>query len=48
MVLEVEGGSGLEGLGRYIQWMTAYFYAGDGLLASTRVARLQRLFNVLV
>ena len=37
-----------EGFLQKIQWMTAYFYAGDGLLASTWEKQLQRSFNVLM
>ena len=38
---------GTEGFARYIQWLMAYFYSDDGLLALTQVTRLQRSFNVL-
>ena len=36
-----------EGFGREIQWLVVYFYADNGLLASTQVDRLQWAFNVL-
>ena len=36
-----------EGFGQYIQWMGAYFYSDDGLLASMRETQLQQAFNIL-
>ena len=38
---------GMEGLGLSIRDLAAYFYANDGLVASTRPERLQRSFNAL-
>ena len=35
------------GFGQDIQHLAAYFYAGDGILTSTRVARLQQDFDTL-
>ena len=37
---------GTEVLGLSIQDLVAYFYANDGLVASTQPERLQRLFGV--
>ena len=37
----------IEGFGRDIQRLTSYFYANDGLLASTWAHRLHRSFDVL-
>ena len=37
----------IEGLGLSIQDLAAYFYADDGLVASTQPERLQREFDVL-
>ena len=40
-------GDGTEGLGLSIQDLAVYFYADDGLVASTHPQRLQRAFVVL-
>ena len=44
---EAEEESGTEGFGREVHRMMEYFYANDGLLASTRSERLQLEFHVL-
>ena len=36
-----------DGLGRVVQWMTAFFYANDGLLASPRTDLLRAVPDVL-
>ena len=36
-----------DGLGRVVQWMTALFYANDGLLASPRTDLLRAVPDVL-
>ena len=38
---------GREGLGLLIQDLAEYFYANDGIIASTQPERLQRLFGIL-
>ena len=38
---------GAEGLGISIQDLAAYFYVDDGLVVSTRLKRLQMVFDVL-
>ena len=42
VVAYLEGESGSKGFGRDLQRMVAYLYSDNGVLASTRVARLQR------
>ena len=37
---------GMEGLGLSIRYLLVYFYAGDGLVASTQPERLQGVFDV--
>ena len=39
--------AGPEGFGRAVQWLEAFFYADDGILASPRSARLQATLDVL-
>ena len=45
VVIPTEAGTG--GLGLNIIHLEAYFYADDGLVASTQPERLQRAFDVL-
>ena len=39
--------AGEEGLGETVQELTAYFYAGDGLITSPQLEMLQSLFDVI-
>ena len=48
MVAEAEGEPGLEGFGRDIQQLAAYFYVDGSLLDSSQVVRIQNDFNVLM
>ena len=48
VVAEAEEEAGTEGFGWYTQWVAVYFYANNGLLASMRVEKRQRAFNVLM
>ena len=40
--------TGPDGFGRAIQWLAVFFYADDGLLASTRLHRIQGALDVLI
>ena len=45
MVTPTEAGTG--GLGLTIVYLTSYFYANDGLVASTQPERIHRAFDLL-
>ena len=44
----VEEEAGPEGPSQLTQCLVVYFYADDGLIASTQVGRIQRDFNALM
>ena len=47
MAVVEETEEGMEGIGMSIWDLAAYFYAGDGIVASTQPERLQSSFDVL-
>ena len=47
VTVEAETESFKERLGLSMQYLAAYFYANDGLIASTQPERMQWLFNFL-
>ena len=42
------GAAGAKGFGQNVQRLSSYFYTEDGILVSTRVARLQQAFDNLM